>query len=98
MMPSLGNKVAGVDRKSKLKDACNVSESERLIAGSRWILNRTVAMGMNCGTRTWSCQTEEVEGGSSTSGSSGGQQNNPPNPRVGVSGVWEFSDCTHHDP
>ena len=26
------------------------SESERLIAGSRWILNRTVAMGMNCGT------------------------------------------------
>ncbi len=26
------------------------SESERLIAGSHWILNRTVAMGMNCGT------------------------------------------------
>ncbi len=95
MMPSLGNKVAGVDRKSKLKDACNVSESERLIAGSRWILNRTVAMGMNCGTGLGAVRLKNLKSkvAAVVAAEDGNKdKNNPCQP------VRKTRTCTRHDP
>jgi hypothetical protein len=97
-MPSLGNKVAGVDKKSKLKDARNVSQDREaslsdLLQEVAEFLIEQWAMGMNGGTGLGAVRLKNLKSKVAAVAAAEDGNQCQPNPRVGISSRWEFSDA-----